>query len=184
MNSLRRWARLAAVAFLLLGAAACSTLPFGVGEIRFSYAELSARLAKRFPLEKSVAGLLDVSLSNPYLSSRDPGSGARLTASFDLQVKPLTGKAIAGNMVLSGRPRYDAKLRAIFLDDARLDTIHTDNMSDALAGALAKAASAVARDVLEEKALYSFSPEELQKYGMSFSPKRIEVRADGIALVL
>ncbi len=185
MRFAQRWGRLAAVAFLLLGMTGCSVLPFGAGEIRFTYADLNTRFAKRFPMDKSVAGLLDVTLTKPSLSSREAGSGTRLTASFDLQVKlTLSGKSVAGNMVLSGRPRYDPKLRAIFLDDARVDAIHTDNLSDALSEALAKAASSVARDALEQRALYSFSPEELRKYGMSFSPKRIEVRAEGIALVL
>ncbi len=65
-----------------------------------------------------------------------------------------------------------------------METIRSDHMPEALAAALSKAATSVARDALEEKALYAFSAEQLTRYGLSLTPKRIEVRRDGIALIL
>lgn len=179
------WRRCLVSLALVLSLSGCAWLPFGGGEIRFSHEQLGARLAKRFPMERSVAGLLDVTLSNPRFETRESGGGNRLAASFDMVAKmSLTGKSISGSMTLSGIPRYDAKLQSIFLDNARVEALRSDHMPEALAAALAKTATSVARDALEEKALYAFSPEELRRYGLSLSPKRIEVRQDGIALIL
>ena len=173
------------VAALALSVAACSVLPFAGGEIYFSHEELSNRLSKRFPMEKSVAGLVEVTLSQPHFETHETGSTPRLAASFDMVAKmTLTGKSISGSVVISGLPRYDPKLQSIFLDNARVDTIRSDHMPEALAAALSKAASSFARDAVEEKALYAFSPDQLKRYGLSLTPKRIEVRKDGIALIL
>ena len=57
-----------------------------------------------------------------------------------------------------------------------------ENMPDALSAALAKAASSIARDVMEDKALYTFRPEDLTRYGLRYEPDRIEVRADALVL--
>jgi hypothetical protein len=179
----RGWFATSLVALALL--AGCTSLPFLGGEIRFSHEELSAKLAKRFPLEKSVAGLVEVKLANPRFETLDPGSSPRLAVRFDLEAKlPLTGKSTMGSLILSGRPRYDSQLRSIFIDDPKIEKLRLDNMSDAVAAALAKTATSVARDALSDKPVYAFTSEELTRYGMNLNPRRIEVRGDGIALVL
>ncbi len=184
MTLARGWpAALAALFFILL--AGCTSLPFLGGEIRFTHEELTAKLDKRFPLEKSVAGFVDVRLANPHFETLDPGPSARLAVRFDIEAKlPLTGKSTTGSLTLSGRPRYDPRLRAIFIDDAKVEKLNLDNTSDVVAAALAKTASSVARDALSEKPLHTFTSEELTRYGMNLNPKRIEVRVDGIALIL
>ena len=99
----------------------------------------------------------------------------RIATSFDIGVKlPLTGKNVTGVMKLSGRPEYVVATDSLFLRDARVDQIRMDNMPEALSAALAKAASNFARDVLEDKALYTFKAEELRRYGARFEPQRIE----------
>jgi hypothetical protein len=126
--------RLAAFAvFALL--AGCASVPFIGNEIRFSNAELSERLAKRFPVEKSVAGLLDVTMTNPRVVPRIEGD-MRFGATFDIKVAlPLTRKTLNGTLTVSGKPRYDAPTRSIYLMDARVDSVRADNMSDGLSAA-------------------------------------------------
>ena len=53
----------ALLAVLLL--AGCSPIPLLSGELRITAEELTEKMAVRFPLEKSVAGLLDVTLVRP-----------------------------------------------------------------------------------------------------------------------
>jgi hypothetical protein len=87
----RSIAALALPALLTLGACANNILV--PGELNFSHAEMSAQLAKRFPVQKTVAGLIDISLTRPRVSTReDASSGAkdlRLAATFDVDVKVL-----------------------------------------------------------------------------------------------
>ena len=170
---------------LLMALAGCASNPLLPGEIRFSYAELTERMAKRFPQEKSIAGLLDVTLSNPRLAARDDAAQRRLAATFDVQVKvPLTGKTLFGIVSMSGVPRYDVEGRALYLGGARVDSLRTDNMPDGLSAALGKAASTIAKESLEDRPLYNFKAEDLQRYSVTLTPLRVEVRSEGIALIM
>ena len=165
-------------ALLLAG---CSSVPFLSGEIRMTADELTQRLARRFPLEKSVAGLLDVTLVRARLELN--ADEQRIATSVDVIVKlALTGRTITGTLKVSGRPEYIAASRSLFLRDARVEQIRMDNTPDALSAGLAKAASSFARDALEDKPLYTFSAEYLTRYGVRVEPERIEVRADALVL--
>ena len=138
-------------------------------------------MSRRFPVEKSVAGLLDVTLAQPVVELN--AAENRLVVSFEIGVKlPLTGKGGSGSLKISGRAEYVEASRSLFLRSARVDRIRMDNMPDALSGALAKAASSIAKDVLEDKALYIFTEAEFIKYGARSQPERVEVRADALVL--
>ena len=170
-------------ALLLAGCATNFLLP---SEVKFSHRELSERLAKRFPVEKSVAGLLDVKLSRPRVDAREEtGKPTRLGFTFDADVKLLlTSKTMSGTVVMSGLPRYNPASREIFLSDAKIDALRADNMPDAISAAMAKAASGIAGDYLEGKPLYSFREEDLKRYGMTLTPQRVEVQREGLVLVM
>jgi hypothetical protein len=160
---------------------ACSSVPFFSGEIRITADELTQKMSRRFPIEKNVGGLLEVTLVRATVELNAEEN--RLATSFDLNVKlPLTKKISTGTLKISGRPEYVAESRGLFLRDARVERIRMDNMPDALSAGLAKAATGIAKDVLEEKALYTFKQEDFTKFGIRYEPERIEVRADALAL--
>ena len=164
----------------------CVGNPLLPNEIRFSHQELSERMAKRFPLEKNIAGLLEIKLTRPIVGAREEiGKITRLGFTFDAEVKlALSHKTLFGTVILSGIPRYNPIQHAIFLNDAELDIVRTDNMPDGLSAALAKAASGIAKDYLDGKAIYSFKEEDLKRYGLALEPHRIEVQRHGIVLVM
>ncbi len=175
----------------------CALAPLFTREINFSHEELTARLNKRFPLEKNIADLLTVKLMRPRVSADIPGASTasavksdptRLVVSVDLNVKlPLTNKSLWGTMSLSGVPRYDTGKRAIFLGDTKLERVRVEQMPDALSAALAKSASQIAKDYFEDKPIYTFNEADLSKYGQALNPSgltRIEVRTEGLALIL
>ena len=169
----------ALLAALLL--AGCSSIPLLSGEFRITAEELTEKMAGRFPLEKSVAGLLDVTLVRPRVELL--ADQQRIVTSFDVNVKlALSGKSVAGTLKISARPEYVAASRSLFLRDARVDQIRIDNMPDALSAALAKAASNFGRDAVEDKPLYVFKPEELTRHGVRFEPERIELKANTLVL--
>ena len=161
--------------------AGCSSIPLLSGELRVTADELTEKMARRFPLERSVAGLLDVTLVRPRVEL--VVDQQRIVTSFDVSVKlALSGKSVAGTLKVSARPEYVAASRLLFLRDARVEQIRIDNMPDALSAALAKAASNFARDAVEDKSLYTFKAEELTRYGVRYEPDRIEVRTDALVL--
>lgn len=169
--------------FLAAFLSACSSIPFVSGEVRMSADELTQKMAKRFPMEKSVGGLLDVTLANPRVDLSENDN--RITTSFQLVAKmSLGGKSLTGNLKVSGRPEYVPETRTLFLRDARVDQLRLDNMSDGLSAALGKTVSTVARDALTDRPLHTFQPEDFTKYGIQYTPERIFVRGDHLVLAL
>jgi hypothetical protein len=170
-------------AFFLVLLTGCATFPFLGGEVRLSADELTQKMAKKFPLEKSVGGLLDITLANPRVDLSEADN--RITTLFDTSVKlPLTNKRLSGSLKVSGRPDYVPETRTLFLRDARVDQIRMDSMPDGLSAALAKTASVLARDVLEDKPLHTFKAEDFTRYGAQYVPDRIIVRGDQLVLLL
>jgi Protein of unknown function (DUF1439) len=192
----RRAPRLAAFC-VALSLSACATNLLVPSELSYSHAEMTAQLAKRFPVQRTIAGLVDISLTRPRVSALGEGRGTaagnaatsakemRLAATFDVEVKVLlTSKVVAGTASISGKPRYDVASRSIYFSDARVDSISAENMPEALSASLAKTASNMAREYLEDKPLRTFTEAELTRYGMTVTPKHIEVRESGVALVM
>jgi hypothetical protein len=179
MHIKRRLTALVAAAFL----AACSSNPLLPGEVRMTAAELTQLLDKRFPVERSVAGLVDVTFMHPMMSLND--AEKRLVATFDMTVRvPLSTKVLNGRVAVSGTPNYLPESRSLFLKGGKVDRLAIDNMPEALSGALAKVASQLATSQFEEKPLYIFQPEDFTKYGMGYEPESVQVRGDALVFTL
>lgn len=177
---------IAGISIIFMMLAGCISNPILPNEIRFTYQELSERLTKRFPIEKNVAGLLDIKLTRPQISAREEsGKISLLIFTVDAEVKlPLTGKSSSGTVIISGVPRYHTASREIFLTDTKLDSLRADNMPNALSAAITRAAADIARDYLDGKAIYSFKEDDLRRYGLTLNPQRIDVRREGIVLIM
>lgn len=168
-----------AAAFL----AACSSNPLLPGEIRMTAAELTQRLAKRFPVERSVAGLVDITFMHPVMSFND--AEKRLVATFDMTVRvPLSTRVLNGSVAVSGTPDYLPESRSLFLKGGKVDRLAIDNMPEALSGALAKVAAQLAKGQFEDKPLYTFQPEDFAKYGMGYKAVTVQVHGDALVLTL
>lgn len=178
----KRRALLLLLPLMLLG---CVNPIWAPREILLSYSELGDRLAKRFPLERSVAGLVDFTFTDPRFAPREEtGRDLRMAATCDLKVKmSLSSKVLNGSITISGVPRYDIAKRAVFLADSRIDGLRVTDLPPALREALTRSASNIVRDLLQERPLYAFRDEDLSRFGLRFEPQRIEVRPTGIALV-
>ena len=163
--------------------AGCAGNPWLSNELRMTARELTEHVEKRFPVERSVAGLVDITFAHPVMTTNDVDK--RLNASFDMTVRvPLSPRILAGRVSLSGRPAYAPETRGLFLKDARVDQMTIENMSEALSGALAKVASQLAKSQFEEKPFHTFKPEDFTRYGMRYEPASIEIRGDALVLTL
>ncbi len=161
--------------------ASCSAASLFSGEITVTPEQITRKLAERFPLERSVGGLLDATLTHPRVEL-NPAEN-RLVATVDATVTlALSNKTLAGVLTISGRPEYVAASRSLFLRDARVDRIRMEKMPDALSASLAKAATNLAKDALEYKPIHIFKPEDFVRYGIRYELDRIEVRTDAMVL--
>lgn len=153
--------RLIVVALLSLACASCAWLPFVSQELGISYIELGERAAKRFPIERSVAGLVQIKLLQPRIN----GVGNRVQLSLDTEISlpQISGSAEGksrsfwGTMSISGVPRFDRATQSVFLDDARLDRLRVDNVPDAVSAAVGRLASQLAREYWTDRPIYVLS---------------------------
>ncbi len=163
--------RFIAVALLSLACGSCAWLPFGSQEVGISYIELGERAAKRFPIERSVAGLVQIKLLQPRVN----GAAGRLQLSLDTEISlpQISGAAEGksrsfwGTMSISGVPRFDRATQSVFLDDARLDRLRVDNVPDAVSAAVGRLASQLAREYWTDRPIYVLSDtqrERLRQY--------------------
>lgn len=170
MKSLAQY-RLVVVWCLALTCAGCAWLPFVPQEIGIPYIELGERAAKRFPIERSVAGLVQIKLLQPRMN----GVSNRLQLSLDTEISlpQLSGAAegksrsVWGTMSISGVPRFDPTTQSVFLDDARLDRLRVDNVPDAVSAAVGRLASQLAREYWSDRPIYVLSDaqrERLRRY--------------------
>ena len=152
-------------------------MPFFDHQLGVPYTELNERIGKRFPMERNIADLLTVTLMRPRVAPiADSGRGpetqaARLSVTIDLQVKlpsllNASQRSLWGSMTLSGVPRYDPKSKAVVLVDANLDRVRVDNMPDALSASLAKAASQLAKEYLDDKPIYALNDAQVGRLGL------------------
>ena len=169
--------RLVAISTLLVFTG-CALAPFFGHELNVPYRDLNERIGQRFPMERNIADLLTVALMRPrvsaILANSAPGpqtQAARLSVTIDLQVKlpsllNASQRSFWGSMKLSGAPRYDARSKAVVLVGAKLDQVRVDNMPDALSAALAKAASQLAKEYLDDKPIYPLTAAQVGLLGL------------------
>ncbi|MBL8519811.1 MAG: DUF1439 domain-containing protein [Betaproteobacteria bacterium] len=168
---------------IALAGGACALLPHLGGEVSMTAAQLTDRVARRFPIERSMAGLLEAQLSAPFVSLDE--SRNRVACDFKLSVKlALSSKTMSGSVKVSGRPEYEAATRSLYLREARVEQVRFEDMNDVMAVAVTKAASALAKDLLDGKPLHVFKTEDFNRLGSRFEPETLAIRGDKLVLTL
>lgn len=159
--------RVIVIALLSLACSSCAWLPFVSQDVGISYIELGERAAKRFPIERSVAGLVQIKLLQPRIN----GVANRVQLSLDTEIslpqissagdaKP---RSLWGTMSISGVPRFDRATQSVFLDDARLDRLRVDNVPDAVSAAVGRLASQLAREYWTDRPIYVLSDAQRER---------------------
>jgi Protein of unknown function (DUF1439) len=174
-----------AVASTLIGiallTASCALLV--PASIRFTPAELEAKLVERLPLRRTFLSLFDVELDRPKIGL-DATEG-RISAGFDLGLRSaLSARVLNGTVRFSGTPRYDAATRSIVLDRARIEQLDLVGLPQGMRDRLVDVATLVAKDVLEQRPLYTLKPEQLRWAGTPMAPRGIRIADDRLVIDL
>lgn len=146
-----------------------------------SAVELTTRMEKRFPVERTAGGLVDVTFSKPVVSFASPRMMTRLNVSGRML---MSNSLAEGTLTLSGIPHYDPSVRGLFLKDARVDRVDLGRMPEALSVALARLATQLVKTQFEEKPFHTFREEDFTKFGIGYEPLGLSVRNDALVLTL
>ncbi|MES2106662.1 MAG: DUF1439 domain-containing protein [Pseudomonadota bacterium] len=160
--------------------ASCAGL-IGPRQLDVPVERLQQGLERRFPLNNRVMTLLDVQLTHPQLTML-PESG-RVALALDLNVAPpFIKQSWSGNLALSGRLVIDNARNAVFINDARVDTINISGVDEERQRQFRLVASVVADKLIKDVPIYSFRPEDLRIAGVQFVPTGIMTTSRGLLL--
>ena len=150
-------------------------------EIEIPLSRLQQSVQKKFPYAERYFGLLDVTLSNPVLSTRPAAD--RLLIALDAQVlPPLMKTPWQGELLVSGVLRIDSARRAVLLTEPRLENIKLDAATGSYTSRLARLGTQLAEDLIGETVLYTFAPDAFVVAGQRFIPTGITTRKDSLVV--
>jgi hypothetical protein len=150
-------------------------------EIEIPLSRLQQSIQKKFPYTERYFGLLDVTLSNPVLSTQPAAD--RMLIALDAQVlPPLIKTPWQGELLVSGRLRIDPARRVVLLTEPRLENIKLDAATDTYKGRVARLGKQLAEDLIGEAVLYTFAPDAFVVAGKRFVPTGITTRKDSLVV--
>ena len=164
--------------------ASSASLPAGARSLTFTEAELNQAAAQHFPMQRSVQGLLQITLSRPQVRLQ-PASN-RLRTSVTLQVnEPFTGRAYDGVVSVNHGLRYEASDRSLRMTAVQVDRVDFPSVPEPYRRLLADSAPQVVAQALTEMPLYTAKPEQTAVLeGMGFAIGELQVTPAGLRIVL
>ena len=168
------------MALLVSTLCACAGL-FGPRSVDIPLQRLQASLARKFPFNQRLIELIDIRLSDPKLTLLADTS--RVRVAVDASVAPrFTSRVWRGNFTLSGRLQLDSARHAVLLAEPTIEQIAIDDITPALSAQVARGADLLARELLRDMPLYTFSDDDFRYGGTQFLPTKIVTNATGLVV--
>ena len=166
---------------LLVGVSACATSP---RTLTFSQADLTRWAQTRFPMDRKMLEVLDLTLSNPQFNLRPEAN--RLAAVLDLSGKDrLFGRSFSGQLAFDGSLLFDASEQVVRLADVKVSELKLDGLPPTVQSAARGLGPLLVQQVFERQPLYRFKPEDLQRAAAAgLKPGSLQITGRGIELSL
>ncbi|MES2295580.1 MAG: DUF1439 domain-containing protein [Pseudomonadota bacterium] len=178
-------ARLAASLWIVLALASCATL-IGPRQVELPLSRLQQNLERRFPLNKRVLELFDISLTHPQLRLL-PDSG-RVALALEAQAGPAhawqSWHPTQARLLLSGRLKLDKARDVVALADLRVDSITLEGDDEAARGQLNKVVNVLIDTLVRDLPVYTLRADDLRYAGVQFVPTAIETRQNALLVTL
>ena len=172
----------------VLGAAlpwrAGAAFDFWASEYTVTRSELQAMIARQFPISQRYADIVSVALSDPQLGLNAGANRAAITARVSIAGPLLRAGRVDGTIALSSALRYDAAARALRLEQPIAERLELQGVSGGDAELLQQVGGLVAQELLQGRALRTFTAEELRFGSKTYEIGDITVLADGIKVEL
>ncbi|HEM8494396.1 TPA: DUF1439 domain-containing protein [Burkholderia multivorans] len=163
--------------------ACASTFPFIPDHYTFSRGDVQKAVARKFPYQKTVAQVVDVSLANPAVSLLPDQNriAVQLDAHFE---SPFLRMPVSGRFTVSGQLAYDAPSRSVVLKAPAVDNLVLDGDAQMYTQQVGAAAGLLATQLLTNYPIYMFKPEQLQFGGVNYEPGTITILTNGIRVAI
>jgi hypothetical protein len=162
-----------------LGACATATFPFIPDHYTFSQQQVQDAVQRKFPFQRTVAQVFDVTLSNPVVGLLPDANrvSVRLDAHF---ASPFLRQPVDGTFTLSSQLAYDSASRSVVLRSPTVDRVDMTGEARAYTQQIDAAAAVLATQLLADYPIYTFKPEQLQFAGVRYEPGTITILTNGI----
>jgi hypothetical protein len=164
-----------AISLFLLSA--CSTLV--PKDYVVTKSQLDRTWSKSFPMHRDLGkGVFSATLDAPavvFLVDQN-----RVSLGTSLSVSSLFSGSLKGRVAVSGALRYDAEKRALFMQDADLETLEVDQGSPEIGKILRPTLNVMLSEYLRTNPLYQFKEDEMRYAGTEIDIEHIEILGDGI----
>lgn len=143
---------------------------------------LAGTLQKQFPLRmEKAAGLFSITVDQPQLTLYPDQNRMGINGRFVAHAALFD---IDGDFSSSSMLRYDPEQRAVFLQDARLDSFRIKQQGNRFTEMLRAQISRILRDYAVTHPVYRFKPDELVALGMKIEVANITVSPEGVVMQL
>jgi len=174
------WAGVLALLALLSG---CAGL-IGSHDVDISESQLTLLLARQFPMERKVAEVIDLSVTNPVLTLIPQGN--RVGTELDVAaVDRLFGNTATAHVKLDYGLRFEPSDHTIRMTQVRVRDLTLASGSSSLHGAAQRIGGLVAENALENLVIYRMKPaqaDEMDRLGLVASP--ITVTPQGLHMTV
>lgn len=174
------WAGVLALLALLSG---CAGL-IGSHDVDISESQLTLLLARQFPLERKVAEVIDLTVTNPVLTLIPQGN--RVGTELDVAaLDRLFGNTATAHVKLDYGLRFQPSDHTIRMTQVRVRDLTLASGSSNLHGAAQRIGGLVAENALEDLVIYRMKPaqaDEMDRLGLVASP--ITVTPQGLHMTV
>ena len=161
-----------------------AALPAGSRTITWTEPELNDALAQRFPQQRNLHGLLQITLSQPRVQLVP--SANRLRTSVRLRLaEPFTGQAYEGDVQLLHGLRFEPGDRSLRMTGVQVEQLNFPGVPEPYRQVLTEQGPQLVAQALSEQALYTAKPEQTALIdGLGFAIGELQVTPKGLRLVL
>jgi hypothetical protein len=166
------------LAAVTVGLSGCHSL-MGPPHLAYSEAELNQMLVRRFPIEKRVMEMLELSLANPRLTLR-PGAG-RIATEFDLLANErLGGRRWQGQLALEYGLRLDRSDNSLRLDNPWVTRLSLDKGAGAQ---VERIGALVVEQLLRDLVIHRLKPEQVERLAQGgYELGEVKVTSRGVEI--
>lgn len=134
----------------------------------FTEEQLVAKLAEKFPFDKTYFFLINLHLANPKLALEEGSNriafGCDIETKFDLEINSEKGVGpLRGTVKFSGKLRYEATDGAFFLDEPVVESLDIAGVPEKWRVKVNEAVSRAASEFLSRVPMYRLQPTDIKK---------------------
>ncbi|MEG0557089.1 MAG: DUF1439 domain-containing protein [Comamonas sp.] len=178
----RSWLMVATASVALI-ATACSgkSVPSSVS---VSSAKLQEMVAKRFPRQFPVAGMLQLKLHSPVLGLLPERNALNAVLQADLS-GPVLKQGYGGHLNLDFALRYEPTDRTLRAHQIKVNSLEMNGLAPAMSDMLATYTNALAEQALGQVVLYQLQDKDLALVdALAMEPGAITVTPQGLTIAL